>query len=243
MKICCANVTFVLVRPLFLGNIGAVARVLKNFSFTDVRLVLPPRNYKDAEARKMSVGAFDVLKKCQTYSTLSEALKDVSLAVGTTSGQQRRQKPLLLPALTRQVVEDSQNNLVAFVFGDERDGLSVEELARCHVVATVPTNPQLSSLNMAQAVGIFAYEISRQPIDAALEPKERTHPSGASDDQLFAAIEELLEKSQFTRKYNHGVVLQELRSFYQRAYPTERQASIFSAVVRRINSLLPDESG
>ncbi len=83
------NVFFILVRPLFLGNIGSVARVLKNFDFENLRLVAPPKNYKDAEARRMAVGAFDLLKKCQVFIDLDEAMEDIDVAVGTTCGYQR----------------------------------------------------------------------------------------------------------------------------------------------------------
>ena len=69
-------------RPNFLGNIGSTARVMKNFGFSQLRLVNPPRNYLDAEARKMAVDAFDVLKSAKVENSLSDALKDINLAFG-----------------------------------------------------------------------------------------------------------------------------------------------------------------
>src|SRR4051812_44535385 len=117
------NLIFILVRPVFHGNIGAVARVLKNFGMRNLRFVQPPRGYKDSEARKMSVGAFDVLKASQVFETLEAALKDVNIAVGTTSGQHRAFEPVSLPDLTPVLIEAAKNNKVAIVFGDERNGL------------------------------------------------------------------------------------------------------------------------
>ena len=90
------EIYFVLVRPVYLGNIGAFARLLKNFGFQNLRFVDAPRNYKDAEARKMAVGAFDILKSSETFNTLQEALSDINFVVGTTAGQQRSQSPLPL---------------------------------------------------------------------------------------------------------------------------------------------------
>jgi TrmH family RNA methyltransferase len=153
------NIVFILVRPVYLGNIGSVARVMKNFGFRRLRLVEPPRNYKDAEARKMAVAAFDILKEAEVFPSLSDALKDVTFAVGTTSGQQRENPPVPLRIITSMMAERS-DALSAFVFGDERNGLSREELDRCHQVMTIPTSPDFAALNLAQAVAICAYELS-----------------------------------------------------------------------------------
>lgn len=237
LKICLANLIFVLVRPIFLGNIGSVARVLKNFGFERVRLVDPPRNYKDAEARKMSVGAFDVLKRCEVFPTLSDALKDVSFAVGTTSGQSRAVSPLPLLEVVPAAVRASQKNVVAFVFGDERDGLTRDELMRCHRLIAIPTNPDFPALNVAQAVGIIAYELTRADHPAATD-SIKTHPAGQADDEFFAHLDALLDRIEFTRRYNRAVILQEIRSLYQRIYPTERELDILSGIVRRLNQKL-----
>ncbi len=240
MKISCNNTVFIVVRPLFLGNIGAIARVLKNFGFMQLRLVGPPKNYKDSEARRMSVGAFDVLKRCETFTSLSDALKDVSFVVGTTSGQSR-DRPEPLTASTHSAIECSQHQRIAFVFGDERDGLTRDELMRCHRIITVPTNPEFPALNVAQAVGIVAYELSREELNAAIVTGEK-HPAGDSDDKLFLQIVELLDKVDFTRRFNRHVIIQELRTAYQRAHLTERESDLLNGIIRRLHQRLGDES-
>ena len=157
-----ALTTFVLVRPSFLGNIGSVARVLKNFGFTELRLVAPPKNYKDAEARKMSLGAFDLLKNAKIYETLSDALKDVNYSVGTSCGTQRENELVSLEQLPQQLSDLALRlKKVAFVFGEERDGLTKDELNRCDVVVSIPTDPNFASLNVSHAIGIFAYELRK----------------------------------------------------------------------------------
>src|SRR3984885_15562816 len=100
-----ANVYFILVRPVYLGNIGSMARLIKNFGFSNLRLVEAPRNYKDAEARKMAVGAFDVLKASQVFNTLNEAVEDMNLVIGTSTGQQRSQPLVALSQAVEQTVE------------------------------------------------------------------------------------------------------------------------------------------
>ncbi|MBX9568995.1 MAG: hypothetical protein K2X77_08875 [Candidatus Obscuribacterales bacterium] len=156
------DLCFVLVRPSFLGNIGSTARVLKNFSFVNLRLVAPPKNYKDAEARKMSLGAFDLLKNAQVFETLQEALKDVDYTIGSSCGTQREIKLVSLSALPDLLSQvKSHSKRIAFIFGEERDGLSKEELNRCDIVVSIPTNPDFPSLNVSQAIGVFAYELSK----------------------------------------------------------------------------------
>ncbi len=156
------DICFILVRPSFLGNIGSTARVLKNFGFSNLRLVAPPKNYKDAEARKMSLGAFDLLKNAEVFETLSDALKDVNYAIGSSCGTQREIKSIStfeLPNLIKEI--SAQSKRTAFIFGEERDGLTKEELNRCDLIISIPTDAEFPSLNVAQAIGVVAYELRR----------------------------------------------------------------------------------
>jgi tRNA (cytidine32/uridine32-2'-O)-methyltransferase len=230
------NVHFILVRPLFLGNIGSIARVLKNFGFDNLRLVQPPRNYKDAEARRMSVGAFDILKQAQVFETLSDALKDINVVIGTTSGQQREHDPQPIQTVSPKILSAAKDNQVGLVFGDERNGLSRTELERCHSVITVPTDAEFAALNVAQAVGIIAYELIREQTSEA--PRTATYSSGQADDELFVLIDQLLDKVEFSKKFNRVTVLSELRQFYQRAQPTARESDLLGGAMHRINQKL-----
>lgn len=245
-----------LVRPVYLGNIGSVARVMKNFGFRRLRLVEPPRNYKDAEARKMAVAAFDILKEAEVFASLSDALKDVSFAVGTTSGQQRENPPVPLRSITSMMAERS-DALTAFVFGDERNGLSREELDRCHQVMTVPTSPDFAALNLAQAVAICAYELGMlvastgtgasaeltafptySPGFGASSSKtsdSQAFPTGALDDEIFEQLGVLFDQVEFSRSFNRENVLNELRMFYQRAQPTSREAALLKGALHSLN--------
>ena len=231
-----SNVFFVLVRPVFLGNIGSIARVLKNFGCSNLRLVQPPPNYKDSEARRMSVGAFDVLKQAQVFKTLSEALEDINVALGTTSGQQREHVPQALQVVSPQIISAAKTNRVGFVFGDERDGLSRTELERCHHVITIPTELDFPALNVSQAVGIVAYELIRVP--SSDRSSAVVYSSGKEDDALFVLFDRLLQQVEFSRTFNHASILSELRRFYQRAHPTARECDLLTGALHRINQKL-----
>jgi TrmH family RNA methyltransferase len=240
------NIAFVIVRPVYLGNIGAVARAMKNFALSDLRLVSPPKNYKDAEARKMAVGAFDILKQAKVFDNLAEALKDVSVSVGTTSGKQRKLNPIALADISPSLKESAKNNRVAFVLGDERDGLRQEDLNRCHHIVTIPTSESLPSLNLAQAACIIGYEISRlslkadncaQP-DSPASRAQTELSSGEYDDELLQLFADLSDTVNFSRVFNRQLVLTEFRQLWQRTKPTKREADLLKGILIRLNQHL-----
>lgn len=240
------NIVFVIVRPVYLGNIGAVARAMKNFHLSDLRLVNPPKNYKDAEARKMAVGAFDILKQAKVFDTLDEALKDVAISVGTTSGKQRKVDPRLLSEISPSLKESAQNNKVAFVLGDERDGLRQEDLNRCHHIVTIPTAEALPSLNLAQAACIIGYEISRLSTGSVDFPQKESSDPGAEqelsmgqyDDLLLDLFGQISDSVNFSRTFNRQQVLTEFRQLWQRTKPSKREADLLKGILIRINQHL-----
>src|SRR4030095_4500587 len=190
-----------------------------NFGLSQLRLVDPPRNYKDSEARRMSDGAVDILKQAQVFENLSDALTDIAIAIGTSAGHHRAQPPEPFSRIKNEIVQRSQSNRIAWVFGDERNGLSKEELQRSHRTITLPVCAEFPSLNVAQAVGLIAYEMSSSELEGASENRE-PNPTGDQDDDLISQLDNLLDRLEFTRTYNRQVVLKELRSLYQRMLPT-----------------------
>lgn len=246
------NIYFVLVKPVFLINIGSIARVMKNFGFTKLRLVDPPRDYKHSESRRMAVDAFDVLKDSEVFDTLAEALQDISLGIGTTSGQQRDMQIGSLLDAAPAARAAAQHNKVAIVFGDERNGLSRDDLLRCHQVMTIPTSEIYPALNLAQAVAVTAYELARPQSNGdgeratlggtavrafgtrQISAKGNASPTGQQNDQLFQTFGELLDAADFSRSFNREKVLIEFRSFYQRAQPTEREHELLRGALFKI---------
>ncbi len=235
------NIIFVLVRPNFLGNIGSTARVMKNFGFSQLRLVNPPRNYLDAEARKMAVDAFDVLKRAKVESSLSQALSDINLAFSTSACQHRTEEPEALGHLVEKLHQQdlTKENKLAFVFGDERDGLTREEIARCHELILVPTEPTFASLNLAQALGIVAYELSRSE---GLQNHKRVSseilPCGAEEDELMNLTSELMDRANFSRRYNRELVTMQLRTALQKMRPNKREFDLLRGFLLRLNDKL-----
>jgi tRNA (cytidine32/uridine32-2'-O)-methyltransferase len=230
------NITFILVRPNFLGNIGGSARVMKNFGFGKLALVKPPRNYMDAEARKMAVDAFDVLKGAQVFDSLTEALKNISLAIGN-------ELPRTLRSITTELETKAltETNRVAFVFGDERDGLSREELALCHELLHIPSQKDFPSLNLAQALGIVAYDLS-QTKQTEHAPEAAAHlPDGEEADEFYALVNEIMDAASFSRRYNQQKVCTELRSALQRMRPDRREIKLLTGFLLTLRGRLKSD--
>lgn len=235
------NIVFILVRPNFLGNIGSTARVMKNFGFSQLRLVNPPRNYLDAEARKMAVDAFDVLKGARVENSLSNALRDVNLAFSTSACQHRTEEPESLGLLVEKIHQQdlTNENKLAFVFGDERDGLTKEEIARCHELILVPTEPTFASLNLAQALGIVAYELSRHAgLLSCKSNGSELLPCGAEEDELMQLTSELMDKANFSRRYNRDLVALQLRNALQKMRLNKREFDLLRGFLLRLNDKL-----
>jgi TrmH family RNA methyltransferase len=251
--------SFILVRPEQLGNIGSVARVMKNFGLSDLRLVEAPRNYKDAEARKMAVGAFDLLKMSTNFNNLADAIGDLHFVIGTSSGQQRKQAILPIDAILGQSALSGKENKIGIAFGEERNGLRNDELEQCHVIATIPTNLEFPSLNLAQAACIVGYEISKrfQLISAMLESEDTSSngepelranaleanlPSVSEVEQLFDLVATLMDITDFSRSFNKAQVTAEIRRFYQRAMPTKRECDLLRGMLHKLNQSIRQSS-
>jgi len=218
---------------------------MKNFALSDLRLVSPPKNYKDAEARKMAVGAFDILKNASVFESLEDALKDVAVSVGTTSGKQRKLIPAPLAEISPSLLESANSNKVAFILGDERDGLRQEDLNRCHHIVTIPTSEALPSLNLAQAACIIGYELSRSGNNFPRSTRQSGDElsTGANDDELLQLFGQLSDSVNFSRTFNRQIVQTEFRQLWQRTHPTKREADLLKGILIRLNQHLAAKPG
>jgi tRNA/rRNA methyltransferase len=186
-------VRFVLVRPRVAENVGAAARVLRNFGHADWVLVDPQRLDMDA-ARRLAMGAEDLLEGVRSVTALDDAVADCAWVVGTDSRRVRGRPPLEPAALASAVAESASRGPTALVFGGERDGLRASELARCDALSRIPSRGPQPSLNLAQAVAIYAFALRAAPDSA---PRGRGAAAGAAAPPAAAADEELVgvEKS------------------------------------------------
>lgn len=166
----------VLVEPLGERNVGAVARVMKNFGFSDLRLVHPVCDHLSLESRKMAMRAEDVLKHARLFPSLASAVRGCRRVVATTARVRQAHRVLQGPeVILRQCAADSEET--ALVFGGEEAGLKNEHLELADLWMTFPTVPGARSLNLSQSVGIACYEFHRlsqvEPVPVQVETRER----------------------------------------------------------------------
>ena len=154
-----ANIKIVLVNTAHPGNIGGAARAMKNMGLTQLCLV-EPREYPAPRAVWRAAGARDILTDAQVVSSVDEAIADCSLVIGTSARGRRIPWPLINPReCGERVWVEAQSHKVAILFGREDRGLTNDELQKCHYHVHIPSNPDYSSLNLATAVQVLAYEV------------------------------------------------------------------------------------
>jgi len=188
-------IRFVLCRPSHPGNIGAAARAMKAMGLGDLRLVAPER-YPAKEAQWMATHAVDVLEKAVIHDNLLDAIKDCTASFAM-SARGREWSPQVLDVRTAASKASEIQGPVAFVFGNETAGLTNEEMFACQYLVHIPASREFSSLNLAQAVQIVAYEL-RLLLDPAI-PFSRTEKQATVEDLegLYAHLEEAAVKSGF----------------------------------------------
>jgi tRNA/rRNA methyltransferase len=156
------TIRVVLVKPLYDGNVGSTARVMKNFGFYDLALVNPCQLGDQAKAFAMH--AWDIIENVSTYSTIPDAVGNSNLIIATTGNPGRRieehvRMPAYTPAEAKQLLE-GRNGLVSLLFGSEDTGLSNEELKGCDIIMNIPTSSDYPSMNLSHAVAVVLYELS-----------------------------------------------------------------------------------
>ena len=231
----------VLVRPQESGNIGATARAMANMGRRRLILV-DPQAQIDATARRFAVHAGDILDNARIETDLKSALAPFQRVIGTTAGRGRvgSQEPIpaeRLPAALGDRVDDE----VALVFGGEASGLTTDELARCHPVVSIPCSTRQPTLNLAQAVLLVTYELSKAGLSGPVAPQTTEIDPPAEQvmiDGLFADLVPLLEQTGFARDDTFDASLRDLRQLASRATPTHHEVSILRGILRRFRNAL-----
>ncbi|MDM5103370.1 tRNA/rRNA methyltransferase [Aeromonas salmonicida] len=152
---------FVLVAPARPANVGAAARAMKTMGFDAMRLVAS-RVHEEEEASWVAHGAQEILTQAEAFDTLSEALADMDLVIATTARERGRYQHYLTPGEIREQIRAKPSlGKVAIVFGCEESGLSNEQLAEVDLISYLPLKVSYPSLNLGQAIMLYAYEMSQ----------------------------------------------------------------------------------
>ncbi|MCP1440068.1 tRNA (cytidine32/uridine32-2'-O)-methyltransferase [Erwinia persicina] len=229
------NIRIVLVETSHTGNMGSVARAMKTMGLTNLYLVNPLVK-PDSQAIALAAGASDVIGEAHIVDTLDEALAGCSLVVGTSARSRSLPWPMLDPRECGiKSVQEGQQAPVALVFGRERVGLTNEELQKCHYHVAIAANPEYSSLNLAMAVQIIAYEVRM----AFLQSQETTQPDYEESpyplvddlERFYQHMEQMMVRSGFIREGNPGQVMSKMRRLYTRARPERDELNILRGML------------
>ena len=233
----------VLVRPHYAGNLGATARVMRNFGLSDLVLVAPYCFTTDTEARRMARGGLSILDSARTVPELGDALSDcvysfatssltAGLIRGGTTGAAAEKMPELLAA--------TDAGPVAIVFGPEPHGLSNEEVGRCNGMVSIPVDDEYGSLNLAQAVAICCYELrkawSKAVNDARGQPERPVRSVAPFGDQerMYEHLREALTAVGYLFGDKAESLMHGIRHLIGRAQPTHQEVKILHGLARQL---------
>ncbi|AEV16000.1 RNA methyltransferase, TrmH family, group 1 [Thermus sp. CCB_US3_UF1] len=213
------RVRIVLVEPQEPMNVGAVARAMKNFGLSQLYLVNPHPRVGPPWAREaywLAVHAEDLLDRAQAVGSLREALEGVHLVVATTGRPRELYPAPLVPAWEVPGRVLTVAGPVALVFGRETFGLTNEELDLAHLIGTIPTAPEQPSLNLAQAVVVFAYELYKAALGGSVEAREELAEVAALE-ALFDDLGRYILEIGFTDAHRHPYAMRRLRRILHKA--------------------------
>jgi tRNA (cytidine32/uridine32-2'-O)-methyltransferase len=233
------DIRIVLVAPSHPGNIGAVARAMKNMGLTRLVLVRP-RHFPDPEATARASGAHDVLGAARSVSTLAEALEGCGFVTATTSRERDQYFRVVdVREAALRIVTEAQRSPAAVVFGAERTGLTNEELETAHALIRIPASPSYPSLNLAMAVQLVAYEIFRAQGVTPPAAVSGAAPLASSQamERLYVHLGAVLEEVDFRDRTQKGTSLMaRIRRFLQRAELDENEVNILRGILTAVQS-------
>lgn len=228
------RISIVLVEPQSPGNVGMVCRAMKNMGLSSLRLVKGCRT-DSSDARRFAVSARDVLDGAIRFDSLEAALADTVISVATTRRFGKYRQEIMDPPETvarlRSRIGDGR---AALVFGREDSGLTTAELSLCRWQATIPTSEEYGSMNLAQAVLIFCWELSRGLTGGAPQsPRELAAMSEM--ESLYRHMEETLLRIGFLDPLNPAHLMRTLRRIFSRAELDTREVAVLRGMMSQVD--------
>jgi tRNA (cytidine32/uridine32-2'-O)-methyltransferase len=230
------RIRIVLVNTSHPGNIGSAARAMKTMGLSDLYLVAPAQ-FPHPKAREMAVDAADVLENAVVVNTLSEAIADCTLVIGTSARMRTIPWPLLTPReMAHKIKQEAPTSETAILFGQEQSGLTNEELQRCHLHMQIPANPHYSSLNLAAAVQVVAYELRVASLNDVACPDEWDYRIATVDEmeKFFAHLQAVLIEIDFLKMNAPRKLMTRLRRLFSRARPDVMEMNMLRGMLTAV---------
>jgi len=229
MKVKMENIKIVLVKPKYSQNIGAVARAMKNMNFSKLVLI-DPEDFSFS-AYKMAKRAEDVLNQAEVIENIEQIFETSDIVIGSTSKERYRDFSFSLREIAKYICFWSNENKVSILFGREDSGLNREILLNCDFIFYIPSSSIYPTLNLAQAVMIFCYEIFSQNIETfeIINWKEFKN--------MCEHLQKVLFEIKFLRKENFREIMMKIKKIFLKANLNEKEVKIIRGILRQIENL------
>lgn len=212
------RIRIVLVHTSHPGNIGSAARAMKTMGLSELYLVAPEQ-FPHAKANEMASSAGDIVDGAKVVATLDEAIGECTLVVGSSARMRHIPWPLLSPReMAAKVKAEPGQGEIAILFGREQSGLTNEELQRCHLHVHIPANPEYSSLNIAAAVQVIAYELRVAALQQEILTEEWDYRLATADEmeKFFTHLQDVLIEIDFLKMSAPRKLMTRLRRLFFR---------------------------
>ena len=229
---------FILVKPQLGENIGACARSMKNFGFTNLNIVSPKINFPNHKAKATSVGAFDIINKAKVYNKTNEAISNFNIIVSLSARRRDINKKHISLNDFVKLLKKSKNSNFGLMFGPEASGLSNEDLSFSNYVLQIPTSPKFKSLNLSHSLTIICYEIFKV-FNEKLFEKKTTNIKISSKSKINSLIKHLLrlldEKEFFLPKEKKHSMLLNINNLIYRLEPNDKELRILASIISSLS--------
>ena len=228
------NIRIVLCDTSHPGNIGAAARAMKTMGLSSLHLVNPQR-FPDPEAEWRAARAVDVVRKVRVHARLEDALHGVGYSIACSA----RARDIAVPAETARgaavrAVEIARAQAVALVFGNETYGLTTEEVNKCALLASIPANPRYSSLNLAAAIQVFAYELRMAAEAPRAKAARRKLAAHEQTEAFYAHLERMMTEIGFLNPQHPKKLMPRLRRLFARAELGPEEVNILRGILKAL---------
>ncbi len=222
------------------GNIGAVARVMKNMALQNLMLVSSTECGPETEAFAMASGAYEIIQRAERFAALSGALQECVMAVGTSGRLGGKRSAARVPEeLIPEFMDLARSGPVACLFGRESRGLTNEELKLCTHQMIIPTNLEFASLNVAHAAAIVGYEVFKIACRPLGYQAVRFRPAAvARKEEMYQHMESVLVRAGFLDPANPLLMMRDLRRIFNSARMDDRDVKILRGVFRKMNNMV-----
>ncbi len=230
------NIRIVLSHTSHPGNIGATARAMKAMGLSSLYLI-NPRLFPDREADARAVSARDILEKIKVHTELDEALENTVLVAAITARTRVLSHDVFDARQgARELLRYARQQPVALLFGAETSGLTTAEVNKCQIIIHIPTNPDFTSLNLASAVQVVAYELRMALMENEEPSVAVTSPASFNDLELFYAhLEQAMIASDFLDPQKPKLLMQRIRRLFARARLEKEEVQILRGILTALS--------